>query len=187
MHGKGEFAKIKSSSYNMPIEVANISKILPRPADSKKLIVVKLKRDLQYRGYVYSEPVCQNIIYQALNYLKAHSKFYEDIPISEDFSSKEIINFSGTDEHQDVAESIHKKIISSETEYGSVEDTLSMHRTGSNETAVPSEIPYTINDKNVIMAPRKGKKSVSILSDEFSEEQAFPYLPPKGKFGYKAP
>ena len=60
-----------------------------------------------------------------------------------------------------------KKIISSETEYGSVEDPLSMHRTGPNETTLPSEIPYTINDENVIMAPRKGKKSVSILSDEF--------------------
>ena len=33
----------------------------------------------------------------------------------------------------------------------------------------------------------KGKKTVSILNDEFCEEQAFPYLLPKGKFGYKAP
>ena len=68
MHGKGEFAKIKCSICNIPIEIANICNILPRPSDSNGLIVVKLKRDLKYRGYVYFEPVCPNIIYQAPNY-----------------------------------------------------------------------------------------------------------------------
>ena len=33
----------------------------------------------------------------------------------------------------------------------------------------------------------QGKKPVSILSNEFYEEQAFPYLLPKGKLGYKVP
>ena len=45
------------------------------------------------------------------------------------------MNFSGTDQHQDVAESIHKTIISNKTEDDSVEDPLSMQKTGSNETA----------------------------------------------------
>ena len=41
MHGKGEFAKIKGSICNIPIEAANICNILSGPADSNKLIVVK--------------------------------------------------------------------------------------------------------------------------------------------------
>ena len=98
-----------------------------------------------------------------------------------------MINFSGIDKHQDVTESIHKKVISNETEYGSVEDHLSMHRTGSNETALVSEIPSIINNKNVIIASGQWKKPVSVLNNEFCEEQAFPYLLRKGKFGYKAP
>ena len=53
MHGKGEFAKIKGSICNIPIETANICNILPRPADSNGLIVVKLKQDLKYRVHVY--------------------------------------------------------------------------------------------------------------------------------------
>ena len=53
MHGKGEFAKIKCSICNIPIETANICNILPRPSYSNGLIVVTLKRDLKYRGYVY--------------------------------------------------------------------------------------------------------------------------------------
>ena len=84
-----------------------------------------------------------------------------------------------------------QKIVSNETEYDSIEDPLNVLRTASNETAfvsvVSAQVSYIINDKNIIIAQGQGKKPVSILSDEFCEEQAFPYLLPKGKFGYKAP
>ena len=73
-------------------------------------------------------PVCPNVIYQALNYLKTRNKFYEDISISEGLSSQEMINFSGIDKHQDVTESIHLKVISIEIEHGLVQDPLIMHR-----------------------------------------------------------
>ena len=97
-----------------------------------------------------------------------------------------MINFSGFDKHQDVGESIHKKIISNETEYGSVEDPLSIYKTATNATALVSEMPYIINDENVIIAPGQGERLVSLLSDKFCEEQASPHLLPKGKFGCKA-
>ena len=42
MHGKGEFSKIKKGISNIPMEVANICNILPRPAVPNGLIVVKL-------------------------------------------------------------------------------------------------------------------------------------------------
>ena len=55
-----------------------------------------------------------------------------------------------------------QKIILNETECGSVEDPLSMHRTRSNEAALVSEIPYTINDENVIFTncTRAKKKTI---------------------------
>ena len=80
-----------------------------------------------------------------------------------------------------------QKVISNKRGYGSVEDPLSMHKTASNKTALVSEIPYIINNENFIIAQGQGKKPASILSDVFCEEQAFPYLCPKGKFGYKPP
>ena len=46
MHGEGEFANIKGSICNIPNDAANIYNILPRHADWKALIVVKLKRDI---------------------------------------------------------------------------------------------------------------------------------------------
>ena len=62
MHGKGEFSKIKGSICNVPIETANVCNILPRPAVANGLILVKLKRDLKYRGHVYFEPVRPHIV-----------------------------------------------------------------------------------------------------------------------------
>ena len=75
----------------------------------------------------------------------------------------------------------------SKTEFASDEDPLKMHRTASNEITLVSEIPNIINNKNNIIAPGQRKTPVSILRDEFCEEQAFPYLLPKGKFGYNTP
>ena len=83
---------------------------MPRPVDSNGLKVVKLKPDLKFRGYTFFEQVLSSAIYQALNFLKTHKKFYEDISISEGLSSKKMINFSGIDKHQDVAENIYKKL-----------------------------------------------------------------------------
>ena len=79
IHGKGELAKVKDSICNIHIEASNICNILPEPADSNGLIVVKSKRDFKYRDYVYYDPVCPNVIFQALSYLKIRNKFYEDI------------------------------------------------------------------------------------------------------------
>ena len=49
------------------------------------------------------------------------------------------------------------------------------------------EIPNVIDEENVIIAPGQGKTPVSNLSDKFCEEEAFPHLPPIGKFGFNAP
>lgn len=63
-----------------------------------------------------------------------------------------------------------------------------MHQTAaSNETSLISEMPYIINNENIIIILGQGKKLVSVLSDELCEEQAFSYSLSKGKFGYKAP
>ena len=50
MHGKGGFTKIKDSIYYILFVAINICNILLRPAHSNRVIVVKLKQDLQFRG-----------------------------------------------------------------------------------------------------------------------------------------
>ena len=73
------------------------------------------------------------------------------------------------------------------TEFASVEEPLNMHRTASNETTLVSEIPSITDEENILIAPGQGKTPVSILNDGFFEEQVFPSLHPKGKFGFNAP
>ena len=147
----------------------NIWNILPWPVDSNQLIVVNLKWKLKYRGYLYLESVRPNVIYQIINYLQTHNKFYEGISILEDLSTKETITFQDIDKHQGVAESNYKIIISNETEYGWFEDPSSMYKTTSNEKALVSEIPYVANDENVIIALGQGKKSVLIWMMNFEK------------------
>ena len=66
-----------------------------------------------------------------------------------------MINFADIGKLKGFTECIHTKIISNETEYGSFEDPIIMHRTRSNEKTPVSEIPSIINDENVIIAPRQ--------------------------------
>ena len=68
-----------------------------------------------------------------------------------------MINFSDIHKPHDVAERIHKKVISNETEYASVENPLGMHRTASNDKDLVSEIPNIINDENIVIAPGQEK------------------------------
>ena len=86
---------------------------LLRLADSNGLIVEKLKRDLKFRGYVYFKRLLPNVKYQALSNLKTDNKILREYFNFRIFSSKEIIIFLGTDEHQYVAENIHKKYFKS--------------------------------------------------------------------------
>ena len=158
-----QFAKIKGSICNIPNEVTSTYIF-----GFKRIDCSKIKTRSKVEGLCLFEPAYPNVIYQVLNYLKTHKKFCKGIVISEGLSSKEIINFSGTDEHRDVAENIHEKIISNETLHGSVQDLLSTHRTASNETALVSKIPYKINVESTIIVPGQGEKLVSILSGEIS-------------------
>ena len=55
MHEKRKSTRLKGSICNILIEAANICNIFPVLTDSNKFVVVKLKRDLKYRGYIYLE------------------------------------------------------------------------------------------------------------------------------------
>ena len=93
MHGKGEFSKIEGNIINVPVDTENICNILPRSCDSNSLIIVKLKRHMKYRVHVFFELIWSGMIYEALEYLKIHNMFYEDI-ISFGLTSDKSLDFS---------------------------------------------------------------------------------------------
>ena len=52
----GQMEKISGTICNIPVDTTtNITNMLPRPADSNGLVIIKLKRKLEYHGHVLFE------------------------------------------------------------------------------------------------------------------------------------
>ena len=140
-HGKGEFAKIKGNVCNIPVQNDTVYNVLTRSANNNGLIIVKLKRHLRYRGYVDFEPVRPSAIYEALNYLKRKSKFFEDISISYSLNSPQILNLSDVSAIDETA--TDSPIVENEN-FESVDDPLNAHRVARYETTLAPEIPESL-------------------------------------------
>ena len=52
---KGQSPELKGELCNVQIDVVDVYKTLPHLVDSNGIVIVKLKRKLQYRGHVYFE------------------------------------------------------------------------------------------------------------------------------------
>ena len=60
---KGKSLKIKGSICNIPVSEVDVNcNMLPRPSDNNVLIIVKLKRKLEYKGHVVFEAVRSDVI-----------------------------------------------------------------------------------------------------------------------------
>ena len=210
MHGKGEFSKIKGSICNVPIDSDDVCNILPRGADSNGLVIVKLKRQLKYKGHVHFQPIRKNMVLRFLAYLKENNDLYKDIRIDESNLNCESYHdlvlptnqYQSTDvnarslDESVVNESI-KQIVSNIdnpipiiVEECDAKDEVPIDPTekfklSASEMTLISDIPNAFEDENLVVAPGEGKTPISLLSDEFCEELSHPHLFPTGKFGYR--
>ena len=72
---KVQSPKLKGTLRNIPIDVVDACKILPCLVDSNDIIIVKLKRKLQYRGHIYFESARPNFILRFLQYLELRIQY----------------------------------------------------------------------------------------------------------------
>ena len=71
---KSKSLKIKGSICDIPVTEVNANcNTLPRPADSNGLLIVKLKRKLEYKSHVILEAVRAALVVQFLKFLKLHT------------------------------------------------------------------------------------------------------------------
>ena len=56
--------------------------MLPRSVDSNGLLIVKLRRKLEYKGQVVFEAVRPTLAFQFLEFLKSNTHLYSDIKIN---------------------------------------------------------------------------------------------------------
>ena len=76
---KGQQRKIKGAICNVPVDCDNTCKLLPRPAENSGIIMLKLKRKLDFRSHVYFQAVRPDIVLNALNWLLVNNPLYRDV------------------------------------------------------------------------------------------------------------
>ena len=62
--------KIKGTICNVLVDCETVCHSLPRPSETSGIILLKLKRKLEYKGYQYYQPVRPEFLQEALEYLK---------------------------------------------------------------------------------------------------------------------
>ena len=172
---KGQMPKMKGAICNVPVSVNDISLTLPRNLNSSGIILVKLKKKLEFNGHVYFEPVSPEKLKNALVYLKANNKFYEDVNININDLPPELLNF-------DENEEINIELQDDETDFETNANPLDSFRQGASESCA---FPHSLTNEYIEIAPGEGKKPENIMLDKNCEELSFPHLLSKGKFGYQ--
>ena len=197
---KGQFPKLKKALCNIQLEHVDVSSLLSRTADSYGLVIVKLKKKLEYKGHVLFEPVQARFIVDLLSYLKRVNYLYKDITIVPenkpqnlqsfvDFNEgcESLISYSlpYLDEPIEIKlNTLHEEGVDDNLEIA--ENPLDTLRVASNKTTLISNFPNADSEESIIsIAPGEGQRPMSVLNDDYYEEPAHPHLFPKGKFGYK--
>ena len=79
---KGQQRKIRGATCNVPVSCEETCLVLPRPPDSSGIIMLKLKRKLQFRGHFYFQAVRPEVVLHALQWLKRNNELYENVAIN---------------------------------------------------------------------------------------------------------
>ena len=93
---KGQQRKIKGAICNVPVECDKTCQTLPRAPESSGIILLKLKRKLQFRGHVYYQAVRPEVLLYALNWLVANNELYKTITIDIDKLDRNLTNLQNT-------------------------------------------------------------------------------------------
>ena len=64
---------------NVMVSCDQTCKVLPQPAAQSGVIMLKLKGKLEFRGHVYFEAVCPQLVENALNWLMKNNALYSTI------------------------------------------------------------------------------------------------------------
>ncbi len=76
---KGQHKKVSGAICNVPVNCDQTCKVLPRPPERSGIIMLKLKRKLEFRVHVYFQAVRPQIIENALNWLKHNNPLYFNV------------------------------------------------------------------------------------------------------------
>ena len=170
---KGKSLKMKGTICNIPVSKVDINcYMLPRPADSSGLIIVKLKGKLENKGHAVFETASPDVMIQFLEFLRSHNDLSSGIKINPANVPVEILFLQRFKAEEDTIYSKLLKYLDAPVEMQlesslgeeKLHDPFSEFRTPSVETTCVSEIPSACEmDEGIVVAPGQGKKPVFIL------------------------
>ncbi|XP_071952879.1 uncharacterized protein [Antedon mediterranea] len=168
----------------VPSNTIETVKILPRPEADDQLISVKLKRKLSYKGYYKYKFVNTANVFQALEYLQDHNKWYFDVAIDQkwhNYLSKENIQIAkaNVDNQQTCIENNREE----QEEEEEAEDRLC--GVAFDTSLQPVDRRQNLVDEYfrdiICCAPCENNSPIALLSNENNEAKSFPVLFPTGQ------
>ena len=78
----GSHYKVDGPPVNVPATLKKICNILPRIPDEAQVYPMKLKRKLKYKGSYMCNTIRNNVVIDALRWLKANNEHYNDIEMN---------------------------------------------------------------------------------------------------------
>jgi DNA replication protein DnaC/predicted peroxiredoxin len=194
---------------NSNVEAVKTS--LPRPlTQESQIVAVKLKRKLDFKGYVHYQLVDTVKIEEALTFLMKNNPLYKDImhndrwlDSTEDVELKALLsNTQCVNDDQEMTNSQSSIIVqkhSSSDDEEIVEDTDDVNeneyeriRGVENDSCLQppdlrTEVQAHLTDKIFSIAPAEGNAPISVFQEDMSEAKAFPTLFPNAKNTFDEP
>ncbi|XP_026099002.1 uncharacterized protein LOC113070058 [Carassius auratus] len=171
----------------VPVNASDVSNILPRNECDDKMIRIKLKRKLTYKGHYEYKYVHTDRVRNALKYLIQFNKWFGDVEINQQWINslnEPEENVVDEMEQQDVVEKIDDE---NDLDEQQEEDlTYIKEQSGllSDTSLQPVDIGSEVIDQHfqdvLNLAPAEGNSPVSLLSDRSNEAKCFPVLYPTG-------
>ena len=192
---KGQQKKVLGPICNVTVNCDQTCKALPRPPERSGIIMLKLKQKLQFRGHVYFQAVCPELIVNALNWLRQNNPLYCDVTTDINHIDKNLQNLDQSDANKS-SQACSSTLLPDEN-IEETDDPLNEHRQAKHETClqlVLPDYPVTVQSSEISslgneiysVVPGENRHPVSIVTDKNCEELAFPVLFPEGCFGYVA-
>ena len=191
---KGQQKKVLGAICNVPVNCDQTCKVLPRPPERSSIIMLKLKRKLEFRGHVYFQAVRPQLVENALNWLVQNNPLYSNVITDMSNIDQNLKNLQQNNTSTDFNAS--EKILPDEdNEIEENDDPLNTHRQATHETCLQSVLPdypvtlqqsrsCSLGNEIYDIAPGENRHPTSIMTDKKCESFAFPVLFLKGRFGY---
>ncbi|XP_056093733.1 uncharacterized protein LOC130072579 [Rhinichthys klamathensis goyatoka] len=171
----------------VPVNTADVSNILPRNECDDKMIRIKLKRKLTYKGHYEYKHVYTDRVRNALRRLIRCNKWYKDVEINEQWINSLNEPEENVAEEMEEQADVEKSEEENDTEEQPEEDlTYIKEQSGllSDTCLQPVDLGSEVIDQHfqdvLNVAPAEGNSPVKLLSDKSNEAKCFPVLFPTG-------